>query len=208
MYFLSYDEWRRELLVAEGEIKKQTVKGEELDVVIDREGILYNTTFYEPNSKTAKISKLKCAEISSAYMHPEKLRGRVAGRLYSLVVIDEETLKVVTDILNAEEEKIPFAEIADISKASDINEYMKKFNHVLKRIEMETDMGYKTKCYNEMYKQVELWKQKQINKAKETGEKQLIWFECGLPTEKKGSYVRKEYVDANGETTKSEGYQY
>lgn len=142
------------------------------------------------------------------YLNEEGFIGYDGHKVHhGLNEISELDVKEIMDIISNHEDNDELKEtIEKVSVSKDIHEYMFYFNHSLKMI--ETFTGGKDKYYKMLEKEILVYKNKQITLAKQDGEKKLIYFEMSLPTEDKGSYVKKEYVLPDGTTEKFEGWEY
>lgn len=155
-----------------------------------------------------QIKNRELHELLSPYTEEkEYITGYDGRRIYhELCEINNEDVNKVIDIIQENDgEKYISERPNKISESKNIHEYMTNLNACLSLIERgDTDSVFR----ENVLKHIDIYKEKQFQKAKETGEPQLIYFEMGMPHEKKGAFVREEFINPDGTTKKHEYWEY
>lgn len=183
---------REEVSIGDGSIKI------EVDFQIDK--ILFEGIVSDEVSKKA-----------SKFIDGGSMNAIYNDTLYHKVneINKEEASELLQILSRKEEDELSLLEeIREISSSSNTLEFTEKLNNSIRKVEEMFKEHERSRYYDELLKQTNIYKNKQFKIAEKTGEKQLIYAEHGLPSEEHGMWYKEEYILPDGTTEKKEGWEY
>ena len=128
---------------------------------------------------------------------------------YKVNEINKEEASELLQMLSRKEDELNLLEeIKEISSSYDAVEFTKKLNYLIGKVAEISKEHERSRCYDELLKRYNTYKNKKLKIAEKTGEKQLIYAEYGLPSEEHGMLSKEEYILPDGTTEKKEGWEY
>lgn len=183
---------REEVSIGDGSIKI------EVDFQIDK--ILFEGIVSDEVSKKA-----------SKFIDGGSMNAIYNDTLYHKVneINKEEASELLQILSRKEEDELSLLEeIREISSLYNAVEFTKKMNCLIRKVEELPKENERSRCYDELLRRYNTYKNKKFEIAEKTGEKQLIYAEYGLPSEEHGMWSKEEYILPDGTTEKKEGWEY